>query len=982
MVTAITVVAGTAQLASADNVVNDIETSGTATITAGQSTTVAYKVNGTGGDGQGGCNASEGSSLSLTVSVPSGVSATSSSFASGTKRLTFTSCGVFQSVSFSSATAGSYRITHALSDTGVGSYSNQADFTLTVNAAPITNTAPSVSVTGVSHGAAYEYGNVPLAGCTVVDKEDGTKAFDASLSPITGTRAADGLGSQTASCNYTDAGGLSRSASATYSIVDTTPPAVTVPEDETVEATSPSGADVSYTGTGALDDVDGTIEPTCIPAPGSTFRLGTTTVSCSARDIAGNTGTRTFAVTVEDTTSPSVDVPANMTEEATSSSGARVTFAVSATDAVSGSLTPACDKGSGATFPLGTTTVNCSATDGAGNVGTNSFAVTVQDSAKPDVTVPRDIVAEATSASGAVVTFTGVSANDTVDGSLPPSCNRASGGTFALGTETVTCSATDNAGNTGTNSFTITVQDTTPPRVTVPGPIVAEATSAAGAPVTFSVSATDAVSGSPSVNCTRGTGPGSDVESGATFPLGDSTVTCSATDGAGNTGTDTFDVRVQDTIKPVVTVPADINEEATSASGAAAFYTIEDATDAVSGPITPTCTWASGATFGLGETTVTCSATDEAGNVGTGSFKVTVLDTVPPVVTAPANVVEEATSASGAVVHYSGESATDAVTPDLVPSCRPGSASVFPLGVTTVTCSATDAAGNTGTKTFQVTVQDATKPDVTVPQDIIAEATSSAGASVAYLGVSASDLVDGTIPATCDKASGDTYPLGITPVTCEARDAAGNKGTNSFTITVEDTTNPVVTVPANMTATATSVAGAVVNYGSVSADDLVSGALPTVCDASSGSTFAPGVTTVTCTATDGAGNTGSASFTVNVTFSWSNYLQPINLDGSSVFKLGSTVPVKFKLAGAGAGITGLTARLTHRKLTHGVTGTETEATSTVSADSGNTFRYDATGAQYIFNLSSKSLTLGDGTYELRVDLGDAVVRTVRISFKK
>jgi hypothetical protein len=90
-----------------------------------------------------------------------------------------------------------------------------------------TNTPPSVSVTGVTNGAAYTKGSVPSAGCSVVDTEDGNSSFAATLSAITGPNAADGLGSQTASCAYTDGGGLTANASATYTIVDSSAPSIT-----------------------------------------------------------------------------------------------------------------------------------------------------------------------------------------------------------------------------------------------------------------------------------------------------------------------------------------------------------------------------------------------------------------------------------------------------------------------------------------------------------------------------------------------------------------------------------------------------------------------------------------------------------------------------------------------------------------------------------------------------------------------------------
>ena len=89
------------------------------------------------------------------------------------------------------------------------------------------NTAPGVSVFGVTSGGNYEIGNVPAATCDVIDTEDGNSSFAATLSDITGSLSAYGLGSQTASCSYTDDGGLSDSDSATYTIVDTGIPVIT-----------------------------------------------------------------------------------------------------------------------------------------------------------------------------------------------------------------------------------------------------------------------------------------------------------------------------------------------------------------------------------------------------------------------------------------------------------------------------------------------------------------------------------------------------------------------------------------------------------------------------------------------------------------------------------------------------------------------------------------------------------------------------------
>jgi DNA/RNA endonuclease G (NUC1) len=119
------------------------------------------------------------------------------------------------------------------------------------------------------------------------------------------------------------------------------------------------------------------------------------------------------------------------------------------------------------------------------------------------------------------------------------------------------------------------------------------------------------------------------------------------------------------------------------------------------------------------------------------------------------------------------------------------------------------------------------------------------------------------------------------------------------------------------------------------------------------------------------------SVTVSAGYTWSGFLQPINQNGNSVFNLGRTIPVKFQLTGASAGITNAVARLYVAKITDNVVGTEEGADSTSNATEGNLFRY--ADGQYIFNLSTKGLTVG--TYQLRVDTGDGVLRVVNISLR-
>jgi len=400
-----------------------------------------------------------------------------------------------------------------------------------------------------------------------------------------------------------------------------------------------------------------------------------------------------------DTTPPVIAAPADITTEATGPDGALVGFTATATDDTDGSVGVLANPSSGSTFPLGTSAVDLIAADVAGNVALASFNVTVQDTTPPVITPPANIVTEATGAAGATVSFAVPAAADLVSGNVTVGATPTSGSTFALGATTVALSAADAAGNASTASFSVTVQDTTAPVITPPANIVAEATSAAGASVSFTVpAAADLVSGSVTVGATPA--------SGSTFALGTTTVNLSTADAVGNAAAASFAVTVRDTTPPVITPPANVVAEATSAAGASVAFAVAPAADLVSGSVPVVAARASGSTFPLGTTTVGLSTADAAGNAAAASFAVTVRDTTAPVITPPANIVVEATSAAGAAVTF-GASATDAVGVAAL-TYSTASGSTFPLGITTVTLNAVDAAGNASTASFTVTVRDTT----------------------------------------------------------------------------------------------------------------------------------------------------------------------------------------------------------------------------------------------------------------------------------
>lgn len=228
------------------------------------------------------------------------------------------------------------------------------------------------------------------------------------------------------------------------------------PQNQVAEATGPNGAAVSYQSPTADDNLDPFVEVVCAPASGSVFALGNSGVTCSTQDIAGNSASVSFTVTVQDTTAPALTVPGALTFEATSAAPLPVAFAASATDAVTPSPVVNCSAVSGSLFPLGTTTVSCTARDNAGNVSAASFTVTVQDTTAPVLSLPGHLTYQATSSSGAQVLFVAL-ASDAVTASPAVTCTPASGSTFPVGDTLVSCVATDAAGNSSSGSFTVTI---------------------------------------------------------------------------------------------------------------------------------------------------------------------------------------------------------------------------------------------------------------------------------------------------------------------------------------------------------------------------------------------------------------------------------------------------------------------------------------------------------------------------------------------
>ncbi len=158
---------------------------------------------------------------------------------------------------------------------------------------------------------------------------------------------------------------------------------------------------------------------------------------------------------------------------------------------------------------------------------------------------------------------------------------------------------------------------------------------------------------------------------------------------------------------PVVTSDGDRTVAGDTTGGWTATYPDVVATDAEDDPDPDvTCTPAAGSVLPVGTTTVTCTATDSNDQSDSESFAVTVEDNVAPTLAGlPSDQVVTTEDPSGTTLSYAAPTATDVVDPTPSVTCDPASGTPVGLGVTTVTCTATDASGNPTSGTFDVDVR-------------------------------------------------------------------------------------------------------------------------------------------------------------------------------------------------------------------------------------------------------------------------------------
>lgn len=288
-----------------------------------------------------------------------------------------------------------------------------------------------------------------------------------------------------------------------------------------------------------------------------------------------------------------------------------------------------------------------------------------------------------------------------------------------------------------------------------------------------------------------------------------------------------------------------------------------------------TQTPAAGTVVGLGSHTVHIEASDGSSNNNgaTKDVTFTVNDTTAPAINCPANITTSNDAGQCfATVNPGTATATDNCdTTPTITGTRSDSQSLnapYPKGTTTITWRATDDAGNYSECQQTITVNDTENPTISCPANITKNNDPGiCGAVVTYSTPVGQDNCPGATTAqTAGLPSGSTFPVGTTTNTFEVTDSSGNKTSCSFTVTVNDVENPVISCPSSQVLEPTCPSGAIGNWTPPVGTDNCPGAVTTqTAGPAPGSIFAAGTTTtITYTVNDAHGNSASCSFTITV----------------------------------------------------------------------------------------------------------------------
>ena len=796
---------------------------------------------------------------------------------------------------------GTYEITLIASDSS-GNKSEGVVVTLTVTdtTKPVLSGVANVALSAVTKDGAPSAG---ILAATALDSVDGQVAVAYSVGGAD-LGANFPLGETTVTVKAADAAGNMAEGSLVVTVTDTNSPIIASTAPVSLEADGATGyagsKDAILSAVSATDNVDDAPMVTLSNDSLGDLPLGTTQVDVMVKDAAGNSTEAAVAVTVVDTTKPTITVSnlvltVDSADEVIFSSDARVSdwvTSVTATDIVDGT-TAVASSVLPENFAVGDPVViTFTSTDDAGNAATAEGSVIL--TVGPAVSVAEAITvvsldgAALPATQAQIAAFIAAATATDFAGSVLTVTNDAPD-SYPVGVTVVTFSAVDADDRQGQRSSTVTVV----------APAEENDTDQDGMDDLFEVN--------------------NGLDPNANDAAGDA-------DGDGRSNLDEYKEGKDpnsDDVAPVLTIAeAVVTLEATGALGYSgsldSVIAAVSATDLVDSAPVISVSESVPDPLPLGDSQVTVLATDAEGNVAEGTVAVTVVDTTAPVISGAVLLVltvdtpiTVASSDARVVAWIAGVTASDIVDGATSVTNNVISGSSFDVGETVITFTSTDAANNTATETATVLV--AVGPAVSVAGAITVVSLDGAAVAAtqsqiaAFVNAAAAADFSGNVLDVANDAP-DTFPIGETLVTFTAVDSDDRQGQNSSTVTVvmasaeNDTDNdgiddlfevengldpnaddaeadadgdgrsnldeylegkdpnvddvkPVVTAPADVASGAT---GALtkVDLGEATASDALDGDLTPVAD--NPGPYAPGSYTVTWSATDAAGNIGMA----------------------------------------------------------------------------------------------------------------------------
>ena len=683
--------------------------------------------------------------------------------------------------------------------------------------------------------------------------------------------------------NYliTDNNGCTASTTITTTVVpDVTAPTINCPADAAVNTDSgvcealisidaPTSSD-NCSVASVINDYNGTSDAS------DTYPLGTTTVTWTVTDGSGNTANCSMDVTVTDTETPSIACSADVAVNSDPGVCEAMTTIAAPTTSDNCSVVSVINDYNGTsdasdTYPLGTTTVTWTVTDGSGNTANCSMDVTVTDTEDPSIACSADVAVNSDPGiCEAQVTITAPSSGDNCSvASVVNDYNGTSDASdvYPLGTTSVIWTVTDGSGNTSSCSMDVTVTDAEAPSIACSAdvdvnndPGICEAQVTITAP-----SSGDNCSVASVVNDYNGTSDASDV-----YPLGATTVTWTVTDGSGNTSSCSMSVTVSDNEAPSINCPGNVAVN-TDSGVCAASISIDSPTTSDNCSVASVINDYNGTsdasdTYPLGTTTITWTVTDGSGNTSSCSMDVTVTDVEIPTINCPANVsVNTDAGVCEAMTSIAAPVSSDNCSVASVINDYNGTSDasdIYPLGTTTVSWTVTDGSGNTASCTMNVTVTDNETPVINCPADVAVNTDAGICEAMTTIAAPASSDNCSVVSVTNDyngtSDASDTYPLGTTTVTWTVTDGSGNTSNCSMDVTVTDAELPVIDCPSDIVL---SECTPTASWDLIASDNC--GVSSVSSDIPSGSTFAEGTTTnITITAIDNSGNVANCTFSV------------------------------------------------------------------------------------------------------------------------